>query len=136
MFFPANTTTDTILKYLNQQLAAIKKDNGVDVVIKPHTKQRTLRQNKFFHAVCANIVKFYQDTGFMPTGLSPWAMRPDIIKEFFKAFFGVEHTSKLTTKELGEFVDRIQALMVEQSNGEYEPIIPEDDYLVGLENMS
>lgn len=134
MFFPQTTPLTTIIQYATATIAAVDKSNGIDIVITPHTKIRTSPQNRFMHAVFAHIVRFYHDTGFIPPGLSPWAMKPDIVKEYFKAYFAITKTSKLTTKEITDFIDKIQLFMIENSHGEYEPITPDDPYVQSLLN--
>lgn len=132
MFFQNGIPTDNICKWLRVQIDAMQNKDGIDIIIAPHKKQRTYRQNRYLMEVCANIVRFYQDTGFLPENCPRWAMTTQIQKEFWKAVLGIVHTSKLSTRELGEFVDKIQAEMVRQSGGEYQPIVPESDYLIGL----
>ena len=133
MFFQYGTSLERIQKWIANQYAAVgDQKNGYDVELRPHKKQRTTQQNKFFMAIMVAIVRFYQDTGFMPAGLSPWAMRTDILKEFYKARFGVVSTAKLDTKAFGEFIDNIQRTLVEESGGEWEILEPDSDYLTSL----
>lgn len=135
MFFQAGTSLERIQKWITNQYVAVgDQKNGYDVELRPHKKQRTMQQNKFFMAIMVAIVRFYQNTGFMPTGLSPWAMRTDILKEFYKARFGVTSTAKLDTKAFGEFIDNIQRTLVEESGGEWEVLEPDSDYLTSLIN--
>lgn len=134
MFFPQSTPLTTINQYINAQINAVDKSNGIDIIITPHVKTRTIPQNKYLHAVFAHIVHFYHDTGFIPPGLSRWAMKPDIVKEYFKDYFAITKTSKLTTKEITDFIDKIQLFMIENSHGEYQPITPDDPYVQSLLN--
>lgn len=130
MFFPLTTSTDAIADWVKKQLDALKPDlkYGWDVVVQPHKKPRTYQQNRFLMAVMQHIIWFYHTTGFMPQGLQPWAMRTDILKEYWKARLGISETHKLDTKGFGEFVDQIQLTMVQESHGEYEIITPEQIY--------
>ena len=132
MFFPPNTPDATIIHTITQTLAAINRSNGIDITIKPHTKIRTIRQNRFLMQVCSHIVQFYHETGFLPQGLPKWAARTEIVKEFWKGFFGIEYTHKLSTSEIATFIDNIQNEMIQQSQGEYQPLIPDSDYLIAL----
>ena len=135
MFFQYGTSLERIQKWIASQYAVIgEQKNGYDVELRPHKKQRTTNQNKFFMAIMVAIVRFYQNTGVMPAGLSPWAMRTDILKEFYKARFGVVSTAKLDTKAFGEFIDNIQRTLVEESGGEWEVLEPDSDYLRSLMN--
>lgn len=132
MFFQYGIPTENILRWLQPQIDAAQNPNGIDIVVAPHKKQRSYRQNRYLMEVCANIVRFYQDTGFLPQGCPRWCMTTQIQKEFWKALLGVTETHKLSTKQFGEFVDKIQAEMVQQSGGEYQPIVPDSDYLTSL----
>ena len=48
------------------------------------------------------------------------------IHEYFSARFDVHTTTKLNTVEMMEYIDKIQQLMIEQTGGEYEPLIPDE----------
>lgn len=134
MFFQKQIPIENILNWCKIQADASMNASkyGIDIEIKQHKKQRTYQQNRYFMAVLQAILKFYQETGFTPYRLNSWAMDTDVLKVFWKKRFAIEHTSKLSTKEFGEFVDSIQREMVEQSGGEYEAIIPPDYYLESL----
>lgn len=132
MFFQYGIPTENICAWLRPQINAAQNPNGIDVVVAPHKKIRTVRQNRYLMEVCANIVRFYHETGFAPQGCPAWAMQTQVQKEFWKGYFGVLQTRNMSTKELGEFVDKIQAEMVAQSGGEYQPIVPDSDYLTSL----
>lgn len=122
MFFPLETSTESIKNWVATQVDAMRPSlkYGWDVVVMPHKKQRTYQQNRFLMTIMQNIVRFYQRTGFLPAGLSPWAMRTDILKEYYKARFGVGESHKLDTKAFTDFIDQIQQSMVQESHGEYE----------------
>ena len=87
-------------------------------------------------SVLSAIVHFGQRTGFRPDNIPDWAMRTDVLKEFFKARLGVQSTGKLSTAEFGVFIDGIQQLMQTQTFGEFEPLIPEEAYLKSLGDKS
>jgi hypothetical protein len=52
----------------------------------------------------------------------------DFLHEYFKLRFDVKTTKAMSTKEFAEYVDKIQLFMINQTNGIYEPIYPEDRY--------
>lgn len=134
MYFQKIVSLENIMKWVQLQIPAVMNGSeyGIDIEIKQHKKTRSYQQNRYLMAVMQAIVKFYLDTGFRPYNLESWAMRTDVLKEFWKAHFGIKETHKLTTKEMVDFVDGIQAIMIEQSHGEYVPIIPEDLYIESL----
>lgn len=134
MFFNNNTSSQQILNWAESQLSAIKSiaKNGIDIEIRPHKIQRSNQQNRFLMAIMVAIVKFYHETGFMPSGLSAWAMRTDILKEYWKARLGVENTHKLDTAAFGRFIDEIQRIMVEETQGEWEILDTDSAYLKSL----
>ena len=130
MHIPPNMPKEAILTTVERQLDILLPlaPLGIELSLRARKKRRSVQQNRYLMAVMQNIVQFYQETGFRPDDIPDWAMRTDVLKEFFKHRFGVPHTRKLSTKEFGEFVDKIQHMMLEQSNGEYEVIIPPDLY--------
>lgn len=134
MFFHKDTPLADIQKWIAIQTVAVYNatKNGIDIEIKPHKTKRTIEQNKFLFAVLSAIVKFYHETGFMPQGCQPWMMRTDILKEYYKARFGIETTHKLDTVEFTKFIDFIQQTMVEESGGEYEILTTDSQYLKSL----
>jgi hypothetical protein len=107
--------------------------HGIDIMILPHKKQRTYRQNQFLAAILQNIIRFYQVSGFAVDGLPQWAMSDMVLREYFKQKFGVASTAKLSTAEFGQYCDQIQQLMIKQSRGNYTPIIPDDAALAAWE---
>lgn len=134
MFFSTAVSKEQVMRWVDTQLGGVlpvAKD-GIDVDIKPHKTPRSNAQNRFLMAIMVALVRFYHETGFMPQGLSPWAMRTDILKEYFKARFGVVSTAKLSTKAFGEFVDSIQQSLVQETNGEWEILEPDSAYLQSL----
>lgn len=137
MFFQNITTTDSICAWVARQLDATRDavKYGWDIEIRPHKKQRSYQQNRYLMAVMEHIVRFYHETGFMPEGCAPWSMRTDVQKEYWKARIGVGATSKLSTAEFGEFIDRIQGTMAAETGGIYEIITPPDAYLDSLAQM-
>ena len=88
--------------------------------------KRTTEQNKWLWAVYKHIVLFWTDTGFMPDNLDKKLkfINSDILHCWFKCRFDVKTTTKLSTEDIGKYIDKIQNLMVEQTDGEYEPIYP------------
>lgn len=134
MYFNNDTSLEQIKHWIETQLSAVKPvaKNGIDIEIKAHKTQRTNEQNRFLMVILSALVKFYHETGFIPTGLSAWAMRTDILKEFYKARFGVISTQKLDTKSFSEFIDNIQRSLVEETNGEWEILETDSAYLKSL----
>lgn len=136
MFFLNDTSLQEIQNWVAAQYGAIgAQKRGYDVELRPHRVQRSNEQNRFLMAILLAIVRFYHDTGFMPSGLSPWAMRTDILKEYFKARAGVLSTAKLSSADFGKFVDFIQHTMVNESDGEFEILQPDSAYMRALCEM-
>lgn len=134
MFFRNDTDLEEITNWMAEQLSAVHKvaKNGIDVIIKPHKQWRTNEQNRFLMVVLSELVHFYHVTGFLPEGCQRWMMRVDILKEFYKAKYGIEHTKTLDRRAFGEFIDNIQRELVEQSNGEWEILETDSAYLLSL----
>lgn len=134
MFFSKDKSYKEIQDWITVQLPAIYQisKNGIDIVIKPHKTWRSNEQNRFLMVIMQELVKFYHETGFMPEGCQRWMMRIDILKEYWKARFGIEHTRTLDKKQFGEFIDGIQRELVEETNGEWEILETDSAYLLSL----
>lgn len=134
MFFKQDTPAQQITNWVEQQISAVRPyaKNGFDIVVKQRKSWRSNEQNRFLMVIMQHIVKFYQETGFMPAGCQKWMMRIDIQKEYWKARFGIEHTRTLDKKEFGEFIDNIQRELVEETNGEWEILQTDSAYLLAL----
>lgn len=136
MYFSSNATLGQIHKWFDAQLTAIYNmaKNGIDIEVRPHRRQRSTEQNRFLMAIMVAIVRFYQETGYMPAGCQPWMMRTDILKEYWKARLGVVSTAKLDTAAFGQFVDGIQRELVIETNGNWECLQPDSAYIQSLVN--
>lgn len=134
MFFKSDTSSTEILSWVSRQLSAVLPvaHNGLDVDVKPHANQRTNQQNRFLMAILVALVRFHQETGFCPPGVSPWGMRVDVLKVYYKDRFGVGKSSRLSTKTFGEFVDSIQRSLVEETSGEWQLLEPDSAYVRAL----
>lgn len=134
MFFSKDKSYKDIQNWIALQLPAVFQSakNGIDVEIKPHKHQRSNEQNRFLMAIMVALVRFYHETGFMPSGCQSWMMRTDIQKEYWKARFGITSTAKLDTKAFSDFIDNIQRTLVEESSGEWEILETDSAYLKSL----
>lgn len=134
MYFSKTTPYKQIQDWVTVQLPAVYQacKDGMDIEIKPHRHQRSNEQNRFLMAIMVALVRFHNETGFMPAGCQHWMMRTDILKEYWKARLGIASTAKLDTKAFGEFVDGIQRTLVEESGGEWEILEPDSAYLKSL----
>ena len=133
MYFPAETPLMKILGWVDTQYRALGyQKSGYSVEIRPQVKLRSNNQNRFLMAILVALLRFYEKTGFRPKGVSDWGMRVDVLKIYYKARFGVAKTSKLSTKDFGEFIDRIQQSLVQESNGEWEWLEPDSAYVRAL----
>lgn len=134
MWFPSDVSLPQIQAWVAKQFTAVSggAKHGYDVDLRPHRRQRSNEQNRFLMAIMVAVVRFYNTTGFMPYGVSTWMMRTDILKEYYKARFGVSSTAKLDTRAFGEFIDNIQRSLVEESGGEWEILEPDSAYLRAL----
>lgn len=130
MYIPASANISGILAYLKPTIEAVMNSSslGIDVEIKPHRKKRTLPQNDFLWAIYQHIVDFWNETGFTPDNIQVRFINSDFLHEYFKARFDVKTTTKMTTSDFSNYVDKIQLLMTEQTSGEYQPIYPESTY--------
>lgn len=134
MFFNSETSPADIIIWVKNQIAyalPVSK-NGLDIEIKPHKQKRSNEQNRFLMAIMVALVRFYHGTGFVPSGCERWMMRTDILKEYWKARYGVESTHKLDTGEFTKFIDYIQLTLVEETHGEWEILQTDSAYLKSL----
>lgn len=122
------------LTHIRQQAESmIGFGKSVKITMELARKLRSQEQNRYMWAVFENIANFYQDTGFIPDGLQSQIkiFNKDIAKVWFSAKYGIKHTSYISTKEMANFLDNVQRDMLEQSQGEYNPIYPEEIYTGG-----
>lgn len=117
-----------IEKAIFQAKSIISFGKEVKMTCEIYRKKRSMKQNRYMWAVFENISNFYKDTGFMPDNLEKRLkfFNKDIAKTWYCAKFGIMHTSLLNTKEMVEFLDKVQFEMIEQSSGEYQPIYPDE----------
>lgn len=134
MFFNSNTSLEQIKHWIDSQLSAVKPiaKNGLDIEIKPHKTQRTNEQNRFLSVIITAQIRMFHDTGFMASGLEPWMHQQEILRFYWKARYGIERSSKLSTKAFGEFIDFIQKTLTEESGGNWEILTPDTAYLKSL----
>lgn len=134
MWFPSDASLSQIQAWVVKQFTAVSggAKHGFDVELRPHRRQRSNEQNRFLHAILQAMVVFYRNTGFVPAGLSPWAMQVDVLKVYWKSRYGIQTTRNLTTAEFTKFIDFIQLTMVEESNGCWEILEPDSAYLRAL----
>jgi hypothetical protein len=134
MYFAPETSLESIVGWISKQYRAVSTSapHGLDVELKAHKRQRSNEQNRFLMAIMVAMVRFYHETGFIPKGLSPWAMRTDILKEYWKYRAGVVATHKLSTADFGKFVDFIQQTLVQETEGQWEVLEPDSAYLKSL----
>ena len=127
MNFPKSANISGILEFIKptiEQLLNVSK-YGITIDIRPQTRIRSKAQNDYLWGIYSNIVKFWEQTGFMPDGLKLNYINSNFLHEYFKARFDIKTTTKLTTAEFCEYTDKIQQLMTEQSEGFYDPIYPD-----------
>lgn len=134
MFFSPTVPLEKITKWMAEQVSAVHPiaKNGIDIEIKPHSHPRSNAQNRFLMVIMTAIVKFYQETGYMPQGCQAWMMRTDIQKEYWKARFGIVSTKKLDIVAFTQFIDNIQRELVQDTQGEWEIIKTDSAYLKSL----
>lgn len=127
MNFPKSANIMGILEFIKptiEQVLNVSK-YGITIDIRPQVRIRSKAQNDYLWSVYSNIVKFWEQTGFMPDGLKLNYINSKFLHEYFKARFDIKTTTKLTTAEFCEYTDKIQQLMTEQSKGNYDPIYPD-----------
>ena len=134
MYFAPETSLESIVGWISKQYRAVSTSapHGLDVSLAPHQRRRSNEQNRFLYAVLTAVVRFYHETGFRPGDVSQYNMDVESLKSYWKGRWGVSHTSKLSTKNFGEFVDFIQREMVEGTNGEWEVLEPDSAYIKSL----
>ena len=92
-------------------------------------KTRTIQQNKYLFELYHHLLDFYSETGFMIDELDKRVrfITKDLLHEYLKARFDVKTTTRMSTKDFSEFVDKIQNEWIEQSGGQYEYFMPTED---------
>ena len=135
MYFSHNASLEQMHKWFDGQLLAVYQiaKDGLDIEIKPHRNKRSNQQNRFLSAIIVAQIRMFHETGFMASGLEPWMHQQEILRVYWKARYGIEHSSHLSTKAFGEFIDFIQKTLVEESLGNWEILTPDSQYLKSLE---
>lgn len=107
----------------------LKSSKPVDMCCVEVKKRRTLQQNNYLFELYQHLLDFYQETGFMIDGLEKKVkfITKDLLHEYLKARFDIKTTTKLSTVDFTEYVDKIQNEWIEQSGGEYEYFFPTID---------
>lgn len=82
MFFHKSANAEGILTLIKPKLEVVLSNAkyGIDIEIKNHAKSRSLEQNNYLWAIYSHIVKFWQDTGFIPDGLRLTAFTRPILR--------------------------------------------------------
>lgn len=133
MFFSADTLLPQIQSWVARQYNTMGvQKNGYDVELRPHKNKRTNQQNRFLYAILVNLVRFHHETGFVPADCGRYNMDVESLKNYWKRRWGVNRSSKLDTKNFGEFVDFIQRTLVEETDGEWEIMEPDSAYIRSL----
>lgn len=116
----------SFIELYRQAEELLKQGKFITASVEIFHRTRTIPQNKFMWAVYKNIVLFWTDTGFVPDDLKVKFLNTKFLHEYFSARFDVHTTTKLNTVEMMEYIDKIQHLMDEQTNGHYPKLIPEE----------
>lgn len=114
----------------NQAIVSLSVGKPVDLFCQKVRKQRTLQQNNYLHLLYKHLVEFWETHDhFCIDGLGKKVkfINSKFLHEYLKARFDVSTTTKMTTVEFTEFIDKIQKEWSEQSEGEYEYFFPYDD---------
>ena len=113
------------LKLVEKQARTIlESGKPVDVCCSVVKKHRTNQQNRYLFKLYEHLLEFYEQTGFMIDGLRFKFYTKDFLHEYLKARFDVGTTTKMTTEEFTNFVDKIQNEWMTQSGVEYEYFFP------------
>lgn len=140
MYFAPYLTADEIAGLIKPKIKALLAGNnrGIVVDIKKQVRTRTQRQNKYLWAIYKNIIEFNDHAGlgkdnggYLPDHLMLNFINSDFLHEYFKARFDIKESKKLSTAEFSEYCDKIQLLMTEQSDGEYDAIFPDEPLDIG-----
>jgi hypothetical protein len=107
-----------------QAITILESGKPVDVCCSVVKKHRTNQQNRYLFKLYEHLLEFYEQTGFMIDGLRFKFYTKDFLHEYLKARFDVGTTTKMTTEEFTNFVDKIQNEWMTQSGGEYEYFFP------------
>ena len=133
MFFNSSASLQQIQSWVALQYVALgKQQNGYDIELKPHKYKRSNQQNRFLMSIMVALVKFSHETGFTPVNCGKYNIDPESLKQYWKKRYGIEHTKNLDTVAFGKFIDWIQLTLVEETNGFWEILQPDSDYIKSL----
>ena len=129
---------DNAIKSIRSQIIDILgSGKPADVIVKEYKKVRTNQQNKWLWEVYNHMSRFFDETGFvvkvfsrLPCVLSDTPYLPgEMLHAYYKMLLGHRTTTNLSTKEFGEYVEKIQIDWITESKGNYQGLYPQSNYI-------
>ena len=101
--------------------AEIMLENGktLDVVVQEHKHRRSSEQNNYYWLFNTQLANFLDETG-LTYGEFKLPYTADIIHEINKTLFGVKTTTKMTTGEFCEYMNKLLVFWSERTKGEFQ----------------
>jgi sulfatase maturation enzyme AslB (radical SAM superfamily) len=108
-------------------LKALEQYNEVEIKIEPYVVERSLEQNNYYW-LCNNSIASFLNNAGIPAKKVNYAgqsfninFSSQLIHEINKEVFGINTTTKLSRKEFGEYMEKVFALWIEKTKGEWYP---------------
>lgn len=129
---PKSLRHEVVIDAINKELSEAK--DGVIVTVSRHKTKRSNAQNAYYWLVCTDVAKFLSDAGMCFKKLEYGGKTFEIywsgeeVHSINKLVFQEKTTTKMTRKDFGEYMEKVFALWIEKTNGQWIVPIPMDNY--------
>lgn len=118
------------IKAITEALKQLLNDsqNGVDISISEHKIRRSTAQNDFYWLNCRDIARCLNQAK-MTWGNLKLPYTDKVVHESNKLVFGIETTTKMSTKEFADYMEAVFAMWQDYSNYGWTPLESPNSYL-------
>lgn len=102
--------------------------SGIDVEVKEHKHKRTNAQNDYYWVFNTELADFLKKAG-VRYGKHNLPYNKNLVHDINKAVFGIETTTKMSTKEFCEYMMELFVFWNDETNGMFEMSELPDTYL-------
>lgn len=109
----------TFRALFNQAEILLANGKSIDVDLKEHKHKRSVEANNYYWLFNTQLANFLDETG-LTYGEFKLPYTADIIHEMNKTLFGVKTTTKMTTGEFCEYMNKLLVFWSERTKGEFQ----------------
>ena len=121
MFCPSIDKLKDVFRaeYERAKILIQSSQHGIDVEVKKHTHKRSVEANNYYWLFNGQLASFLDEAG-LTYGEFKLPYTADIIHEINKTLFGVKTTTKMTTGEFCEYMNKLLVFWNERTKGEFQ----------------